>query len=101
MRAFPAGNTERAMIFEWDYRKALTNAAKHGLTFNEAKTVFGDPLSLTVLDPDQETDEQRFLIFGRMASGSTIVVSFTERGGNIRLISARYMTPGERKAYEE
>ncbi len=88
------------MDFEWDKEKALTNSRKHSVTFFEAREVFGDELSLTVPDPDHSIGEDRYLIFGQSLSGRYIVVSYTERGSRIRLISAREMTPRERKAYE-
>lgn len=78
-----------------------TNVRKHGVSFFEAREVFGDELSLTVPDPDHSGYEERFLIFGHSVSGRHIVVSYTERGGRIRLISAREMTLRERNAYEQ
>ncbi len=88
------------MDFEWDKEKALTNHRKHSVTFFEAREAFGDELSLTVPDPDHSIDEDRYLIFGKSLSGRYLVVSYTERASRIRLISAREMTPHERKAYE-
>lgn len=87
--------------FEWDSEKARTNAEKHGVTFFEASEVFDDDHSLTVRDPDHSTDENRYLIFGMSKSGRYLVVSYTERNDRIRLISARQMTPRERRAYEQ
>ncbi|MCA1798055.1 MAG: BrnT family toxin [Xanthomonadaceae bacterium] len=89
------------MQFEWSKEKAQANATKHGVTFLEARTVFGDPLSSTTPDPEHSLDEARFLIFGRSVTGRALVVSFTERGESIRLISARSMTPREIRAYEQ
>jgi uncharacterized protein len=86
--------------FEWDPEKALENEGKHGVSFVEATEVFGDELSRSVPDPDQSETEDRFLIFGQTAGGRDPVVSFTEREFKIRLISARDMTPQERRAYE-
>jgi len=86
--------------FEWDRKKAGKNKTKHGIDFQEAAEVFGDVLSSTVADPDHSVGESRFLIFGRSRSGRHLVVSFTNRDGNIRIISARRMTRGEREAYE-
>jgi uncharacterized protein len=86
--------------FEWDPEKALENERKHGVSFVEATQVFGDELSRSVADPDHSEAEDRFLIFGQTAAGRNLVVSFTERGIRIRLISARDMTPQERRAYE-
>ncbi len=86
--------------FEWDSEKSKQNESKHGITFFEATEVFGDDLSLTVADPDHSLDEERYLIFGSTSSNKCLVVSFTDRDSKIRLISARRMTPRERKAYE-
>ncbi|RKT43342.1 BrnT family toxin [Thiocapsa rosea] len=89
------------MDFEWDESKADANIRKHGVTFWEATEVFGDELSSFVSDPDHSQGEDRFLLFGRSQGGRYLVVSFTERAEIIRIISARRMTPTERKAYEE
>jgi uncharacterized protein len=86
--------------FEWDPEKANENERKHSVSFVEATEVFGDELSRTVSDPDHSVAEDRFLIFGQTAAGQNLVVAFTEREYRIRLISARPMTPQERKAYE-
>lgn len=88
------------MQFEWDPEKAQANAAKHGITFAEASTIFGDPLELTIDDPDHSGDEARFLSLGMSSAGQLLVVSFTERDHRIRLISARLATPRERRHYE-
>jgi uncharacterized DUF497 family protein len=87
--------------FTWDPKKAAENLRKHGVDFREAATVFEDPLSLTFPDPDHSNREQRFLIIGSSALGRTLVVSHTESGDTIRIISARTATRGERKFYEE
>lgn len=87
--------------FEWDVRKALLNLTKHGVSFDEARTVFGDRLSLTIADPDHGFDEFRFMIVGCSIAGRLLVVSHAERGETIRLISARVASRRERKAYEE
>ena len=87
--------------FEWDRRKALANAAKHGVTFVEAESVFGDPLSVTLDDLRHSRDEIRNVMFGRSDRGSYLAVMFTEGGGTIRIISARAMTSRERREYEE
>jgi uncharacterized DUF497 family protein len=87
--------------FEWDPRKAAANQQKHGVTFEEAAEVFADDYSSTARDPDHSVDEERFVIFGRTKTGRFVVVSFTDRGGRIRIISARVMTPRERRAYEQ
>lgn len=89
------------MDFEWDREKASANETAHGVSFLEAAEVFDDDLSSTVPDPDYSADESRYLIFGCSKGGRHLVVSFTERGDRVRLISARTMTPSERKAYEQ
>ncbi len=88
------------MEFQWDPDKALENERKHEVTFLEAIGVFNDDFSLSLPDPDHSHGEYRYLIFGQSASGRHLVVSYTERDEGIRLISARDMTPRERKAYE-
>ena len=88
------------MDFEWNESKATYNSKKHGVTFSEATEVFGDELSSFVADPDHSYGEERFLLFGKSKRGQHLVVSFTERAEIIRIISARHMTPIERKAYE-
>ena len=88
------------MDFEWNPDKARSNEAKHGVSFAEASEVFGDSLSSTASDPDHSEGEERFVIFGRSMNGRHLVVSFTERDGRIRLISARTMTRREKAAYE-
>jgi uncharacterized DUF497 family protein len=87
--------------FEWDPDKAARNAAKHGVSFQEAATVFGDPLAITYFDPDHSEDEDRFLTFGHSADGRLLVVSHTDRGEKTRIISARAATRRERKQYEQ
>jgi len=89
------------MEFEWNPAKARANETKHGVSFFEACEVFADDHSSTVRDPDHSLDEDRYLIFGMSKGGKYLVVSYTERGDRIRLISARQMTPRERKAYEQ
>ena len=89
------------MEFEWDPDKARRNEKKHGVSFHEALEVFNDDLSSSVPDPDHSEDESRYLVFGQSAVHRHIVVSYTERAERIRLISAREMTPRERKAYEQ
>jgi uncharacterized DUF497 family protein len=86
--------------FEWDPAKATENAHKHGVEFAEAQTVFGDPLELTIPDPDHSVGEARFVSIGQSAVGRLLVVTYTERRGSIRLISAREATAQERKSYE-
>jgi uncharacterized protein len=89
------------MRFTWDENKAATNLIKHDISFPEATTVFGDPLSDTYPDPDHSVDEQRFIIRGMSERGKILVVSHTDDGELVRVISAREATYGERKSYEE
>ena len=88
--------------FEWDPHKAAANRKKHGVSFDEASTVFDDPLAVTFEDDLHSTDETRELLTGRSISGQHLMISFTERpGGIIRLISARPATQKERRDYEQ
>jgi uncharacterized DUF497 family protein len=87
--------------FEWDARKADTNFKKHGVTFEEACSVFIDPLSATGADPDHSFGEQRFVIFGMSSLDRLLVVAHAEREDAIRIISARPATRAERNLYEE
>lgn len=89
------------LIFEWDPEKAEENERKHGVSFAEASEVFDDDHSSTVADPDHSFGEERYLIFGASKSGRHLVVSYTEQAQRVRLISARQMTPHERRAYEQ
>lgn len=89
------------MTFEWDEQKAAANLAKHDVAFDEATTVFGDPLYVDFYDPEHSGEEQRYLIIGRSQQGRLLIVSYTERANAIRLISARELTPTERERYEE
>ena len=89
------------LTFEWDSRKARSNLAKHGVGFQEASTIFGDPLSLTIPDPEHSLSEERYITVGRAFSGKLLVVAHTERGDNIRIISARRASRRERKFYEK
>ena len=86
--------------FEWDPGKAAANKSKHGVTFAEAATAFGDPLSLTIFDPDHSESEDRFLLLGESTFGNLIVVNHTNRNGTIRIISARQADRRERLQYE-
>jgi uncharacterized DUF497 family protein len=88
------------MNFEWDEEKAEANLGKHGVSFEEAQTVFDDPLYVDFYDPDHSYDEHRYIIIGLSRQGRLLLVSYTERGGVTRLISSREVTPAERKAYE-
>ena len=89
------------MRFEWDPKKAAKNLKKHGVTFQEAATVFGDPLAMTFPDPDHSEDEERHLTFGLSLQRRLIVVSHTQRGEQTRIITARLMDREERVIYEE
>ena len=89
------------MRFEWDENKAASNLSKHGVSFEEAKTVFDDPLYVDFYDPEHSDEEQRYLIVGESNRGRLLIVSYTERGDSIRLISARAVTRSEREVYEE
>ena len=89
------------MEFDWDPKKADRNQKDHTVSFEEAKTVFGDPLSITYPDPDHSFDEYRFITIGTSESGKLLLISHTDREERIRLISARETTPRERRFYEE
>ena len=88
------------MRFEWDPNKAEINKAKHGVSFDEATTVFGDPLALTFGDPDHSEGEFRYLTFGVSSTNEPLVVAHTDRGDTIRIISGRRMTRRERRDHE-
>ncbi len=88
-------------LFEWDEDKAKSNRRKHRVGFDEAQTVFLDELSITQPDPQHSQKEERLIIFGMSNKPRLLVVSFTERGQKIRLISARKATRVERKQYEQ
>jgi uncharacterized DUF497 family protein len=89
------------MRFEWDPRKAAANLRKHGISFEEATTALRDNLAITGRDPDHSTGETRYITFGVSSQGRLLVVAHTERGGLVRIISARTATKSERKIYEE
>ena len=89
------------MRFEWDRKKAGANERKHGVTFQEAATIFGDPLAITFDDPDHSVGEHRYITFGMSRFNRLLVVSHTDRGDRIRIMSARLMTLHERNIYEE
>jgi uncharacterized protein len=89
------------MEFEWDAAKSRFNADKHGVSFEEASSVFGDPLALTFDDPAHSEAERRYLTFGVSGAGRSLLVAHTSRGDTIRIISSRPMTPRERRAYEQ
>jgi uncharacterized DUF497 family protein len=88
-------------IFEWDQKKAESNARKHGVQFEEAITAFADPLSMLMPDPDHSADEERFVLIGTSRRNRFLVVALAERLPRTRLISARLATPAERRRYEE
>lgn len=88
--------------FDWDNRKAASNLEKHNVSFEEASTVFDDPLALIFDDNAHSAEENRELIIGHSVTGELLLVCFTEKAGNvIRIISARFPTRRERKDYEE
>ncbi|MDP2278746.1 MAG: BrnT family toxin [Nitrospirota bacterium] len=89
------------MEFEWDPKKSAANERKHGITFQEASTVFGDRLAMTFADPDHSKNEERYLTFGLSKQSRLLVVSHTDRGEKTRIISARLMDRKERRIYEE
>jgi hypothetical protein len=89
------------MRFEWNDRKAASNLKKHGVSFEEASTVFRDPLSATGADPDHSFGEQRWVTFGVSDTGRLLVVAHTDCDDGIRIISARPATKAERSIYEK
>ncbi|MFG6095606.1 BrnT family toxin [Leptothoe sp. ISB3NOV94-8A] len=89
------------MEFEWDPDKAAANFEKHGVSFQEAATVFNDPLSITFPDPDHSVGENRYIIIGASIIGLLLVVAHTDRDQRLRIISARKATRKERTFYEE
>ena len=89
------------LTFEWDEEKDLLNQRKHGVSFEEAKTIFNDPRSITIADEQHSDEEDRYLDLGISSRGRLIVVSYTEREPNIRIISCRKATKSERKTYEQ
>lgn len=88
------------MEFEWDPEKEAANFRKHGVSFHEAQSVFGDPFSLTIKDPEHSEGEARFLILGASTKQRLVVACHTDRSGRIRIISAREATRRERTDYE-
>jgi len=89
------------LTFEWDAAKALENERKHGVSFEEASTSFGDLRSLTIADPDHSEAEDRYVLLGMSYAGRLLATVHTERGANIRIISARPATRREAEAYSE
>lgn len=88
------------MEFEWNIGKAASNVAKHGVTFIEAATLFGDPLAITYPDPDHSDDEVRYITIGVSDRNRLLIVSHADRDNRIRIISARRATRAERRLYE-
>ena len=89
------------MQFEWDPQKAARNLQVHGVSFQDAASVFGDPLAGTIPDPAHSTEEPRFITIGMTPAQRLIVVVHTDRADRIRIISARHATRAEKKKYEE
>lgn len=87
--------------FEWDPTKAAQNLRKHRVAFEEAATVFQDELSITVPDPDHSLEEERFITVGLSGQNRLLMIAHVDRGDCIRIISARQLTPTERRQYEE
>jgi uncharacterized protein len=87
--------------FEWDPKKAEANLGKHGVSFAEAGTAFGDPLSMNMADPDHSEREHRFIVLGMSDRYRLLVVSYTERPPRTRIISARLATRHEQRLYEQ
>jgi uncharacterized DUF497 family protein len=90
-----------SLIFEWDQNKSKENIRKHKISFEEAKTVFNDPLSITIVDHEHSASEERFIDMGVSSRGQLLAVVYTERGNRIRIISSRLATRKERGDYEE
>ncbi len=89
------------LTFEWDEDKSRQNVEKHGVTFDEAKTVFNDPFAITIADPDHSYQEDRYVDIGLSSKERVLVLWYTEREENIRIIGCRKATPSERRIYEE
>lgn len=90
-----------SLSFEWDDKKSSENHRKHGVSFQEAKTAFNDPLAITIYDPDHSIVEDRLIDVGLSVVGRILVVCYTERGTTIRIVSSRVATRRERRIYEE
>ncbi|MBK9215880.1 MAG: BrnT family toxin [Chloracidobacterium sp.] len=88
------------MQFEWDQEKAALNLRKHGVGFDEAKTVWDDLFHIDLFDHLHSVDENRFLMVGESSSGRLLIISYTERENRVRIISVRELTPRERRDYE-
>ncbi len=89
------------MKYEWDNNKAAINLSKHGVSFEEAKTVFDDPLYIDFYDPDHSISEHRYILLGQSQPGRLLFISYMERDDVIRIISAREANASERKSYEQ
>ena len=89
------------IIFEWDQRKAKSNLRKHGVSFEEAATIFADRVSVTIHDPDHSTDEDRYVMVGFSIRQRLLVVVHCDRRDRDRIIGARRATTQERRHYEE
>jgi uncharacterized protein len=100
-RAVIVGGRRMSYSFEWDDAKARSNEQKHGVSFPEAATAFADPLAAIFPDPDHSDDETREILVGVSDRNRLLIISFTERGESIRIISARVATPSERKRHED
>ncbi len=87
--------------FEWDAAKAFSNRRKHGISFEEAVSAFGDPLSRTIADPDHSEEEARSILIGQSKRARLVIVVHTERGDRIRIISARLASKREKREHEE
>lgn len=89
------------LTFEWDETKSNRNLKKHGVDFEEAKTIFNDPFTITINDPDHSVEENRYLDIGLSSKGRMLIVWYTERNDNIRIIGSRKAIRSERKMYEK
>jgi len=89
------------MEFEWDPKKAKSNLKKHGISFDEAASVFDDILAAVYEDPDHSADEKRFLMIGTSVQNRLLHIAFSDQGRRIRMITARKVTKRERKLYEK
>jgi uncharacterized DUF497 family protein len=87
--------------FEWDPNKAAQNVRKHGVTFEDAATVFQDDVSITVPDPDHSMAEERFITVGMSIQNRLLMVAHADRADSVRIISARELTSRERRQHEQ
>jgi uncharacterized DUF497 family protein len=100
-QTFGAAYLHFCVLFEWDEEKGRANQRKHGVSFEEAETVFGDPLHQTLLDRSHSEDEYRLLTTGYTSQARLVVVAHTDRGDFVRIITARQALPRERRKYEQ